>query len=190
LAVVVFVSTWSIPIADRGGELSEHVNLVVGRIGRPHGLRGEVSVTVRTDSPAERFAPGTVFRLSAGRRVTVAGTRWHGSALLLRLEGVDDRSAAEQLRGAVLTVTADELPSPEDPDEFHDHELIGLRAELADAVAVGTVRDVVHGPAGELLVLAREGDPDALIPFVRDIVPTVDLEGGRLVLTPPDGLLD
>ncbi|HTF48275.1 MAG TPA: ribosome maturation factor RimM, partial [Pseudonocardia sp.] len=101
-----------------------------------------------------------------------------------------DRTAAEELRGEMLTVSAEELPPPDDPDEFHDHQLIGLRAELADGAPVGTVRDVVHGPAGELLVLDRDGGPDALVPFVRDIVPTVDLAAGRVVLTPPEGLLD
>jgi 16S rRNA processing protein RimM len=164
--------------------------LVVGRIGRPHGLRGEVSVVVRTDAPDQRFSTGSVFRLSAGRRVTVAGTRWHRGMLLVRLEGVEDRDAAEALRGTLLTVTTDDLAPPENPDEFHDHQLVGLRAELADGQVVGTVRDVVHGPAGELLVLSRDGLEDALVPFVRDIVPTVDLPGGRVVLTPPEGLLE
>jgi 16S rRNA processing protein RimM len=162
--------------------------LVVGRIGRPHGLRGEVSVLVRTDAPQRRFAPGTEFPVGTGR-LTVASARWHRGTLLLRLVGVDDRGAAERLRGTVLTIGMDELPEPEDPDEFHDHQLIGLRAELADGRAVGTVREVVHGPGGELLVLVRDGAADALVPFVRDIVPEVDVPGGRLVLTPPEGLL-
>jgi 16S rRNA processing protein RimM len=170
--------------------VSERVTVVVGRIGRPHGLTGEVSVLVRTDSPEQRFALRTVFELGAGRRLTVAGTRWHKGALLVRFDGVGDRDAAELLRGELLTISADELPPPADPDEFHDHQLVGLRAELADGAAVGTVTDVVHGPAGELLVVAREGAGDALVPFVRDIVPTVDLAAGRVVLTPPDGLLD
>jgi 16S rRNA processing protein RimM len=164
--------------------------LVVGRIGRPHGLRGEVSVVVRTDSPEQRFAPGSVFRLSAGRLLTVAGTRWHRGSLLVRIEGVEDRDAAELLRGALLTVAVDELSPLDDPDEFHDHQLVGLRAELTDGQVVGMVCDVVHGPAGELLVLSRDDLEDALVPFVREIVPTVDLTGGRLVLTPPEGLLD
>ena len=164
--------------------------LVVGRIGRPHGLRGEVSVLVRTDSPEQRFASGAVFELGAGRRLTVAGTRWHRGALLVRFAEVSDRDTAAELRGTVLTVAADELPPPDDPDEFHDHQLIGLRAELTDGQPVGTVRDIVHGPAGELLVLAREGRSDALVPFVHAIVPTVDIAGGQLILTPPEGLLD
>lgn len=147
-------------------------------------------MVVRTDSPDQRFSIGSVFQLSAGRRVTVAGTRWHRGMLLVRWEGVEDRDAAEALRGTVLTVTTDELTPPEDPDEFHDHQLVGLRAELADGRPAGVVRDVVHGPAGELLVLSRDGRSDALVPFVREIVPIVDLAGGRIVLTPPDGLLD
>jgi 16S rRNA processing protein RimM len=171
-------------------EPAESQPLVVGRIGRPHGLRGEVSVVVRTDAPDQRFSIGSVFRLSAGRRLTVAGTRWHRGMLLVRLEGVEDRDAAEALRGTLLTVTTDELPPSDDPDEFHDHQLVGLRAELADGQLVGAVSDVLHGPAGELLVLSRDGLADALVPFVRAIVPTVDLPGGRVVLTPPDGLLE
>jgi 16S rRNA processing protein RimM len=164
--------------------------VAVGRIGRPHGVRGEVSVVVTTDAPEQRFAVGTVFELRAGRRVTVAATRWHKGMLLVCLEGVADRTEAETLRGAELTVPVDELPDPDDPDEFHDHQLIGLRAEMADGATAGTVRDVLHGPGGELLVLARPDLPDALVPFVRDIVPTVDLPAGRVVLTPPEGLLD
>lgn len=187
LAVEVSGWTWWTPIAEA---VSERLRLVVGRIGRPHGLRGEVGVVVRTDSPDQRFAVGAIFELSAGRRVTVAGTRWHRDMLLLRLEEVSDRTQAEELRGQLLTVAADELPDSADPDEFHDHQLVGLRAELTDGQPAGTVRDVVHGPGGELLVLARAGQDDALVPFVRDIVPTVDLDGGRLVLTPPEGLLD
>ena len=147
-------------------------------------------MAVRTDSPEQRFAAGTVFDVGGGRRLTVAGTRWHRGTLLLRVEGIRDRAAAEGLRGIVLTVAADQLPPLEDPDEFHDHQLIGLRAELAGGAVVGSVREVVHGPAGELLVVERAGRTDALVPFVRDIVPTVDLPGGRLVLTPPEGLLD
>ncbi|WP_028924862.1 ribosome maturation factor RimM [Pseudonocardia acaciae] len=166
------------------------MNVVVGRVGRPHGLTGEVTVLVRTDSPEQRFAPGTEYRLADGRLLTVRATRWHRGALLVRLDGVTDRDAAESLRGAVLTVPADDLPPLDDPDEFHDHELVGLHAVLADGQPVGTVREVVHGPAGELLSVAREGRPDALVPFVRDIVPTVNLTEGKLVLTPPEGLLD
>ena len=164
--------------------------LVVGRVGRPHGLRGEVVVSVRTDFPDQRFAPGTRFALDGGRSLEVADVRWHSGTLLVRFDGVADRNRAADLTGTDLTVDRADLPELDDPDEFHDHQLVGLRAELADGTAVGLLREVVHGPGGELLVIAREGRTDALVPFVRQIVPEVDLAGGRVVLTPPDGLLE
>ncbi|MGH8939147.1 MAG: ribosome maturation factor RimM, partial [Actinomycetes bacterium] len=123
--------------------------------------------------------------------VTVAAARPHGARLLVRFDAVPDRDAAEALRGALLTVDSAALPPPSDPDEFYAHQLDGLSAHLADGTLVGVVTEVVHGPGGELLVIARDGDPaEVLVPFVHDIVPTVDLQAGRIVLTPPDGLLD
>ena len=168
--------------------------LLAGVVVRVHGLRGEVVVGVHTDAPDERFAPGAV--LVATRpgapdgQLTVTSVRAHSGRLLVHFAEAPDRTAAEALRGTRLLVAAGSLPPPEDPDEFHVHQLEGLRAELADGTVVGTVGDVVHGPGGELLVLVRDGAADALVPFVRAIVPTVDLRGGRLVLTPPEGLLD
>ena len=176
--------------------------VLVGVVVRAHGLRSEVVVEVHTDSPEERFAPGAVLtaRKASGARVgaaerpsgvlTVESARPHSGRLLVRFAEVPDRDAAEALRGTQLLVPIEALPPPDDPDEFHVHQLEGLRAELDDGSVVGTVREVVHGPGGELLVVARQGRPDALVPFVRAIVPTVDLAGGRLVLTPPEGLLD
>ncbi|HVL84917.1 MAG TPA: ribosome maturation factor RimM [Pseudonocardia sp.] len=159
--------------------------LLVGIVGRPHGLRGEVVVDVRTDSPEERFAPGAVFG-----PLTVESARPHGGRYLVHFAGVADRDAAGALRGTQLLVAVADLPPTGDDDEFHVHQLEGLRAELVDGAVVGRVREVVHGPAGELLVLARPDLPDALVPFVREIVPTVDLDAGRVVLDPPEGLLE
>jgi 16S rRNA processing protein RimM len=157
-------------------------------------LRGEVVVSVRTDFPDVRFAPGTEFPVPGVRSLRVADVRWHSGTLLVRFDGVADRNRAAALTGIELTVDRADLPPLDDPDEFHDHQLVGLHAELADGTAVGTVREVLHGPGGELLVLSREavaeGLADALVPFVREIVPEVDLAGGRVVLTPPEGLLD
>ncbi|MGI5128982.1 ribosome maturation factor RimM [Pseudonocardia sp. CA-107938] len=167
---------------------------LVGIAVRAHGLHGEVAVEVRTDSPQERFAPGA--RLATSRpgspagALTVASARPHSGRMLVRFVEVPDRTAAEALRGTRLLVGVDELAPVEDPDEFHVHQLEGLAAELVDGTPVGTVREVVHGPGGELLVLARPELPDALVPFVRAIVPTVDVAGGKVVLDPPEGLLD
>jgi 16S rRNA processing protein RimM len=176
------------PVRGRAGEL------LVGVVVRAHGLRGELGVDVRTDSPAQRFAPGSVLiarRAGApDSTLTVESTRDHSGKLLVRFVGTPDRTAAEELRGTRLLVDAASLGPTGDPDEFHDHQLEGLSVELEDGTVVGTVREILHGPAGELLVVARAGASDALVPFVRAIVATVDLDGGRVVITPPEGLLD
>jgi 16S rRNA processing protein RimM len=170
------------------------VDLVVGRVARSHGVRGEVVVDVRTDEPEQRFAAGAAMdaRLRSGehRTLTVRNARPHGTRLLVAFDAVADRDAAAALRGALLTVDSATLSSPSDPDEFYDHQLEGLSAVLSDGTVVGTVTEVVHGPGTELLAIHREGRPEALVPFVREIVPTVDLDAARIVLTPPEGLLD
>ncbi|WP_119729289.1 ribosome maturation factor RimM [Thermomonospora amylolytica] len=165
--------------------------IVVGRIGRAHGVRGEVAVDVRTDDPDARFAPGSVLRTDPGHvgPLTVERARWHSGRLLLRFTGVDDRTAAEQLRGTWLVVDAAELPPPEDPDEFLDHQLVGLTAVTPDGGMVGTVAEVRHY-GQDLLVVRRENGGEALVPFVAALVPEVDVAGGRIVIDPPPGLLD
>jgi 16S rRNA processing protein RimM len=170
--------------------------VVVGRIGRPHGVRGEVTVEVRTDDPDLRFAPGSVLRTEPPGRgpLTVAGSHWHREVLLLRLTGpdgveVESREAAETLRDTELHVPVDELPELEDPDTWYDHQLVGLRAELTDGTPLGEVTAVRHEGA-ELLVVRREGGRELLVPFVASIVPTVDPAAGRVVVDPPEGLLD
>jgi 16S rRNA processing protein RimM len=165
--------------------------VVVGRIGRPHGVRGEVTVEVRTDDPDLRFVPGAVLATDPASRgpLTVAGVHWHSGTLLLRLEGVADRTAAEELRNTELLVAVDELPAIEDPDSFYDHQLVGLTARLADGSVLGEVTAVRH-EAQDLLVVRRPEGAEALVPFVTAIVPTVDVAGGFLVVDPPEGLLD
>ena len=168
------------------------MQLVVGRIGRPHGIRGEVSVEVRTDAPEERFAPGSVLATDPAERgpVTVSRMHWHSGRLLLTLDGVEDRDGAEALRNTLLVIDTDDLPALDDPDEFYDHQLIGLRVELADGTELGVVADVVHTPAEELIAVRRADGDEVLVPFVSAIVPLVDLAGGRIVVEPPEGLLD
>jgi 16S rRNA processing protein RimM len=163
--------------------------VVVGRVGRPQGIKGEVTVEVRTDSPEERFAPGASLATDAGT-LTVETVRDHSGKLVVRFEGVVDRNGAEALRGTVLQVDARTLPDLDDEDEYYDTQLVGLRASLQDGTAVGTVAEVLHLPHGDVLVVAREGAPELLVPFVRAMVPVVDLPQGVVVLDPPPGLLD
>ena len=164
---------------------------MVGRIGRPHGVRGEVTVEVRTDDPDLRFVPGAVLRTDPPERgpITIAGVHWHSGTLLLRLEGVDSREAAEAVRNTELVVPVAELPEIEDPDSYYDHQLVGLTARLPDDAVLGEVTAILH-EAQDLLVVRRVEGGEVLIPFVSAIVPTVDRAGGFVVLDPPEGLLD
>jgi len=166
------------------------VQLVVGRIGRPHGVRGEVTVEVRTDDPELRFAPGTAIATDPADRgpLVVAGRRWHKGVLLVAFEEVPDRNAAEELRGTMLVIDSADVEPSDDPDEFHDHQLIGLTVVTVAGEHVGEVEDVLHH-GQDLLVVKRKGQDEALIPFVKALVPDVDLEAGRLVVDPPEGLL-
>lgn len=170
------------------------MQLVVGRVGRPHGLRGEVTVEVRTDDPDQRFAAGTVLATDPADRgpLTVSAARWHSGRLLVRFAGYGDRDAAQGLRDVVLCVDSSELAPLADPQEFYDHELIGLRVETSSGELVGTVTDVLHH-GQDLLVVGAAGQrrsDEILIPFVAALVPEVDVGAGRLVIDPPPGLLD
>ncbi|MGX5655653.1 ribosome maturation factor RimM [Geodermatophilus nigrescens] len=165
--------------------------VVVGRIGRPHGVRGEATVEVRTDDPGARFRVGVALRTDpAGRGpLTITAARWHRDVLLLAFEGYDSREAVEALRDTLLEVPVDELPDLEDPDAFYDHQLVGLAARLPDGTPLGEVTAVRHEGA-ELLVVRRVDGGELLVPFVAAIVPTVDVPGGYVVVDPPEGLLD
>jgi len=191
------------------------MQLVVGRITRPHGVRGEVSVEVRTDEPDRRFAVGSMLVTDPAEAgpLTVTSVRWNTGRLLIGFDGITDRDQAESLRGIWLTLDSAQAGSSEDPDEFHDHELIGLTVVTVSGEPVGRVTDVRHygqdllviqpagrgdaapapsgptGPAGRV----RPGQPaqdGLLVPFVAAIVPVVDVAAGRLVIDPPPGLLE
>lgn len=163
--------------------------LTVGRISRPHGIRGEVIVEIRTDEPALRFREGAVF-IAGPSRLHMTSVRPHQGRLIATFEEIPDRNAAEAARGLVLEVDSAEVSDPEDPDEFLDHQLVGLEVVTLDGTVVGKIARIDHAPASDLLVVPLPDERTALIPFVREIVPTVDLANQRVIIDPPGGLLD
>jgi 16S rRNA processing protein RimM len=169
------------------------MDLVVGRVVKAHGITGEVVVDVRTDDPDIRFAPGASLRArtkgGTERRLVVDSARSHGGRLLVRLDGVADRDGADALRGTLFLVDSSDLPPIEDPDEFYDHQLEGLRVRTMAGEQVGTVAEVLHTAAGELLSV-RSGEGEILVPFVGAIVTSVSLADGVIEIDPPEGLLD
>ncbi len=171
------------------------MELVIGRVAKSHGIRGEIVVDVRTDSPELRFADGAVLtgrrpREQQSRTYTVAASRNHSGRLLVRLAGVDDRTAADELRGTLFLIDSADVEPSADPDEFYDHELEGLAVRTVGGEDVGTIAEVLHAPGGELLSVKAGDGREILIPFVTAIVPHVDVAGGVVTVDPPDGLLD
>jgi 16S rRNA processing protein RimM len=170
------------------------MDLVVGRVVRAHGVTGEVVVEVRTDDPDTRFAPGTTLRAKPSRGgperdYVVDSAREHSGRLLVRLDGVADRTAADSMRGALFLVDSADLPPIEEPDEFYDHQLEGLQVVTTTGMPVGLVAEVLHTAAGELLSVRTE-DGEVLVPFVSAIVTAVSLTDRTIEIDPPDGLLE
>lgn len=174
----------------------ESIEVVVGRIGKPHGLRGEVTIDVRTDEPDRRFTPGAKLRAQAPAgsaskltSLTVSRSRWHQQVLLLTFEEIDGRDAAEAARGIVLHATLGPEDAPVDPEEFYDHQLIGLAAYDEAGKHLGELTAVVHGSAQDLLTVRTPDGRNTLVPFVAALVPEVDLAGGRVVIADRPGLV-
>jgi 16S rRNA processing protein RimM len=171
------------------------MELVVGRVVKAHGITGEIVVDVRTDDPDARFALGNTLRTKAARggsagSYTVETVRPHGGRLLVRLAGVGDRDTADALRGTLFVVDSDELPPITEPDEYYDHQLEGLRVRTVGGVDVGTVTEVLHTAAGELLSITTAEGAEVLVPFVGAIVLRVSMDAGVLEIDPPAGLLE
>lgn len=173
--------------------------LVVGRILRPHGIRGELVVNPHSDEPEARLSVGSTLdvgpaedRLGSpvGPTLTIDSVRWHQGRPLIFFAEVPDRTTAELMRGQLLWVDAASIPPPADPEEFHDHQLVGLSVVTVGGEAVGSVAGIDHGPGSDLLVVRKNDGSRSLVPFVRAIVPTVDVAGGRVVIDPPGGLLE
>jgi 16S rRNA processing protein RimM len=170
---------------------SEQLNtVIVGVIGRPHGVRGEVAVELRTDEPERRFAPGQVLGEEGGsRRFTVSSVRDQSSRLLVKFAELDDLAAADAVRGTVLISTVEPDERPVEPDAFYDRQLIGLRVTTPAGGEVGAVRSVLHLPAQDVLEV-ETATGSRLVPFVAALVPEVDLEAGCLTVVDIAGLLD
>jgi 16S rRNA processing protein RimM len=168
--------------------------VVVGRLGRAHGLRGAVAVEVRTDEPEVRFAPGAhVFpEQEPAQPLTVAHAWWHSGRLLVQFDGVVDRTAAQALRGTVVRVPVLPDERPADPEEFYDRHLLGMAVLDLRGVQLGTVREVIHLPGQDLLAVRPSPEAGAaeevLVPFVAEIVVEVDPAAGLLRVDPPGGL--
>ncbi len=177
------------------------MELTVGRVVKAHGISGELVVEIRTDDPAARFASGMTLRAKQSRgggerSYVVESAREHGERLLVRLAGVDDRDAADALRGSLFVIDSADLPPIDEPDTYYDHQLEGLQVRTTTGQEVGVVTEVLHTAAGELLAVRRsaaEGDTDeseVLVPFVSAIVTSVSLDEGTVEVDPPEGLLD
>lgn len=167
------------------------MRVVVGRLGRAHGIRGEITVEVRTDAPEERFSPGAVLFAQPGPRgvpgqLEVVDHRWQGGRLVLRVAGVADRAAAEALRGTVLE--ADVEASSGADDEYHDLVLVGLAVRDASGHELGRIAEVLHLPGQDLLAVRRPEAGELLVPFVKALVPVVDPAGGYVIVELPAGL--
>jgi 16S rRNA processing protein RimM len=170
--------------------------LRVGRLVKAHGLKGAIKLELYTDDPDGRFVPGATFTLQVpesspwhGKPLTVREFRWMNSHPVAFFEGVEDRDAAEELIRAILWIDQDaDAPSTED-NAWYDHQLVGLDV-VRDGDVVGRVIRVDHFPAQDLLVVRAPGDREILVPFVSAIVPEVDIEAGRIVVTPPAGLFE
>ena len=157
----------------------------MGRIGKAHGILGEATIEVRTDLAQERFAIGAVLDTDTHGQLIVSTARVHNGILLLGFEGVSDRNSIEALRNELLYADVDINAPAEDEDDYHVLQLIGCQAHLIDGDLFGEVSDVLNLPGQDVLVIKVDG-AEVLIPFVRALVPVVDITARRLTVIPPE----
>lgn len=170
-------------------------SLRVGRLTKPHGLKGGLKVELYTDNPEARFAPGSVFHLQVpeespwfGRTITVRQLRWFNGVPVAFFAEVADRTAAESIVRAILWIDEETALASVEDNAWYDHQLVGLEVRR-DGVLLGTVAEVQHFPAQDLLVVNTDSG-QVLVPFVEAIVPNVDLDAGVVEVTPPVGLFE
>ena len=161
------------------------MRLLVGRIGRAHGILGEAPIEVRTDDPDARFAIGQKLQTDGHGDLTITSGRVHNGILLLGFAGFSDRNQIEKLRNTLLYAQVDINEVREDEDDYHVLQIIGCQAFLEDETLFGEVTDVINLPGQDLLAI-KTTSGEALIPFVRQLVPVVDVKNRRLVIVPPE----
>lgn len=160
------------------------MRLLVGRIGRAHGILGEATIEVRTDEPDRRFAIGAVVQTDTHGELTITSGRVHNGILLLSFNGITDRNGIEKLRNTLLYADVDINEENDDEDEYHVMQLIGCQAVLESGEAYGEVTDVINLPGQDLLAI-KTVQGEQLIPFVHQLVPTVDVKNKKVVVIPP-----
>ena len=166
--------------------------VVVGRVGRPHGVRGEVTIEVRTDEPELRFAAGSSLLIQddSHKPLVVESARNHSGVMLIKFAGIEDRTTAESIRNLILEASVDETELPFEEDEYYDRQLIGLAVLDAQDREIGEIVDVLHLPGHDVLSIATDGKKELLVPFIAEFVPVVDIAKGLVVISPPEGLLE
>jgi len=169
--------------------------LRVGRLTKAHGLKGAIKLELFTDDPGRRFVPGAVFTLQVptgtpwhGKTLELVELRWYNQQAVGFFKDVPDRTTAETLAKAILWIESDAAEQSDEEDAWYDHQLIGL-AVMRDDVKIGTISRLEHMPAQDLLIV-KTPTGDVMIPFVKAIVPAVDVKAGTVTITPPPGLLE
>lgn len=166
------------------------MDVLVARIGKPHGIKGEVTVQLFTDAPEDRFDAGEVFRVegAATTQLTVTKARWNKDILIVGFEQIADRNQAETLRGAQLFIDTS-AAQDDDDDAWYEHQLVGLDARV-DGASIGKITALRTMAVQDLLIVELADGHEAYVPFVDDIVPEVNPEEGFIVITPPEGLFE
>jgi 16S rRNA processing protein RimM len=169
--------------------------LRVGRLTKAHGLKGAIKLELFTDDPGRRFVPGAVFTLQVptsspwhGKTIELVELRWYNQHAVGFFKGVPDREAAEALAKAILWIDQDSAEQSDEEDAWYDHQLVGL-AVVRDGEQIGTLTRLEHLPAQDLLIV-KTAAGEVMIPFVKAIVPSVDVAAGIITITPPPGLLE
>ncbi|RLQ85854.1 ribosome maturation factor RimM [Mycetocola zhadangensis] len=193
--VVAYASTSSTLIPKVSAEKMPKTQLRVGRLTKAHGLKGAIKLELFTDDPAARFVPGAVFTLQVptgspwhGKTLTLSELRWYNGHAVGFFEGVADRTAAETLIKAILWIEQDTAEPSTEEDAWYDHQLVGL-AVSRDGETIGSVARVEHFPAQDLLIV-KTASGEVMLPFVKALVPAVDIAAGVVTITPPAGLFE